>query len=265
MTCSISVFLGHTQSCSAWSCSSLLPWPWKGLWAPSKLHISLQTLSISELCQSQKPLSKQQRSDHTVHAELSPHSSLGRMVLQGLQPQVPKNYRYRALGPSLKQKPMIYKKWNRGKQDMGLLSGFVFFFFCKSSRPVQRKHPSGLIRAATAKENKGNSNHFQEIRKITSFNLQRRADSCKGFGCCVFELPFPQSQLPSTRFLQQHRLASKEERGEKWKRALLLQMGFKWKDRACPLGGMGPSWCCWGLTSSTAALLWCHSSILLPF
>lgn len=25
------LFLGHTQSCSAWSCSSLLPWSWTGL------------------------------------------------------------------------------------------------------------------------------------------------------------------------------------------------------------------------------------------
>jgi len=38
---------------------------------------------------------------------------------------------------------------------------------------------------------------------MTSFNLQKRADSCKGFGCSVFEFPFPQSRFPSKSFLKQ--------------------------------------------------------------
>lgn len=49
------------------------------------------------------------------------------MVFLGLQPfKVPSNQRGRVISPSLKQgKLLINEKWNKEKQDMGLLSLFL--------------------------------------------------------------------------------------------------------------------------------------------
>lgn len=153
--------LGHTQPCASGGCSAALPRSWKGLgifcvWnglcAGASFTSSSETASISEPYQPQEPaLQNPKRSDHIA---------LQCLVFLGLQPcSVPRNQRGRVPSLSPKQgKPLINRN-GIGKNRTCVY--FPYFFCCNCSRPVQGKHPSGLIGAATAKENKGNTNHFQ--------------------------------------------------------------------------------------------------------